>query len=183
MAIQMASPIPAGIGSIQQQDQALEAVYRRDAARLRGRLLISTRDPAVAEDLVSEAFLRLAAQMRAGCTPDDPSGWLYRVGMNLLVSRARHAKVATRAMPGLFDHGVGSSPEDEVVCRERDQLLLDVLQTLDGDDRHIVVLAARGYRPQEIAAMIGRSGPATRTRLCRARGRLRARLESAGLTA
>ena len=45
-----------------------------------------------------------------------------------------------------------------------------------GDDRRIVVLAAQGYRPEEIAGMIGCSGEATRTRLCRARGRLRTRL-------
>ncbi len=119
----------------------------------------------------------------SGRTPDDPPAWLYRVGSNLVVSRARRASVATRALPGLVRRGDVRSPEDEVLDRERDLLLHDVLGSLAVDDREIVVLAARGYRPEEIAEIIGKSGAATRTRLCRARGRLRTRLELAGMTA
>ena len=33
---------------------------------------------------MSEAFLRLATEIRAGRLPDDPSAWLYRVGANLV---------------------------------------------------------------------------------------------------
>ncbi len=165
------------------RDQDLEAIYRSCAARLRGRFIMLTRDPVLADDLVSEAFLKLATEIRAGRMPDDASAWLYRVGANLAVSRSRRAGVATRALPALLKRDVAPSPEDEVVGRERDRLLHEVLATLAGDDRRIVILAAQGYRSEEIAGMIGRSGPATRTRLCRARGRLRARLESAGLSA
>jgi len=169
--------------SVEGQDDQLDLIFRTHAAALRGRLLAMTRDPAVADDLVSEAFLRLASEMRAGRTPLDPPAWLRRVGSNLVVSRARHATVATKAMPGLLDREVASSPEDEVLDRERDRVLHDALATLGVDDREIVVMAARGYRPEEIAGVIGKTGQATRTRLCRARGRLRERLVLAGLTA
>jgi RNA polymerase sigma-70 factor (ECF subfamily) len=167
--------------SIADQDRQLEAIYRAHAAPLRGRLLGMTRDPAIADDLVGEAFLRLATEMRAGRPPLDPPAWLHRVGANLVVSRARRVTVATRAMPGLLDRDVASSPEDEVIERERDLLVHDAVASLAGSDREIVVMAARGYRPEEIAGIIGRSRQATRTRLCRARGRLRERLELAGL--
>jgi DNA-directed RNA polymerase specialized sigma24 family protein len=83
-------------------------------------------------------------------------------------------------MPGLLDRNHAPSPEDEIVTRERDLILRDSLESLGGPDREIVVLAARGYRSDEIAWLIGCSPAATRTRLCRARGRLRARLELAG---
>ena len=86
-------------------------------------------------------------------------------------------------MPGLLERDVAPSPEDEAIARERDTLLRDGLASLRDLDREIVVLAARGYRPDEISRMIGCSGAATRTRLCRARGRLRDRLELAGMTA
>ena len=165
------------------QDSALEAIYRSSAARLRGRFIMLTRDPVLADDLVSESFLRLATELRAGRMPDDPTAWLYRVGSNLAVSRGRRATVATRALPSLLRRDVAPSPEDEVLGRERDRVLHEVLGSMSGDDRRIVVLAAQGYRSEEIADLIGRSGPATRTRLCRARGRLRARLELAGMTA
>lgn len=173
-----AAPKPTHVG-----DDTLETLFLANAAWLRGRLLAMTRDPAVADDLVSEAFLRLALELRAGRAPQDPRAWLYRVGANLVVSRARRSAVAARAMPGLLERDLAPSPEDEVVHRERDLLLHEGLGALAGDDRRIVVLAAHGYRSQEIAAMIGCSDAATRTRLCRARGRLRTRLELAGMTA
>lgn len=162
---------------------SLEALYLAHAAALRGRLLALTRDPAVADDLASETFLRLASELGAGRAPDDARAWLYRVGANLVVSRARRTNVAMRAMPGLLERDVATSPEDEAIAHERDDLLRDVLATLAGRDRQVVVLAAQGYRPAEIAGIIGCTGQATRTRLCRARGLLRTRLESAGMTA
>lgn len=182
MAIDVANPIHAP-QPILDQDEALETIFRASASRLRGRFILLTRDPVLADDLVSEAFLRLATEIRAGRLPDDPSAWLYRVGANLAVSRARRASVAMRAMPALVRREVAPSPEDEVVGRERDRVLHEVLGSLSADDRRVVVLAAQGYRSEEIGELTGRSSQATRTRLCRARGRLRARLESAGLGA
>jgi RNA polymerase sigma-70 factor, ECF subfamily len=161
----------------------LEDLYKEHAAALRGRLLGLVREPAVADDLTSEAFLRLAAEMHAGRVPDNVRAWLYRVGSNLVVSRARRTNVATRAMPGLLERGVAASPEDEVIAHERDDLLRDALATLAEPDRRVVVLAAQGYRADEIAGIIGCSGEAIRTRLCRARGRLRTRLELSGIFA
>ena len=161
----------------------LERLYLAHAAALRGRLLALVREPAVADDLASETFLRLASELAAGRAPDEPRAWLYRVGTNLVVSRARRTNVAIRAMPGLLERDVASSPEDEAIAHERDDLLRSAVATLAGRDRQVVVLAAQGYRTTEIAGIIGCTGEATRTRLCRARGRLRMRLESAGLTA
>lgn len=161
----------------------LEAAYLAHAAGLRGRLVALSRDPALADDLVSEAFLRLAMEIDAGRAPRDTPAWLYRVGSNLLISRARRASVATRALPGLLERDVAPSPEDEVVTRERDHTVRNVVASLGGVDGKIVMLAAQGYRTAEIARIIGCSGSATRTRLCRARGRLRASLELAGMSA
>ena len=176
-------PLPMAPECTQDPTDTLEGLFLAHAAGLRGRLLAMIRDPSLAEDLTSEAFLRLALEIRAGRAPRDPRAWLYRVGANLVVSRARRASVATRAMPGLLERDVAASPEDEAITRERDLMLRDGLAGLRGADREVVVLAARGYRPDEIARMIGCSGAATRTRLCRARGRLRERLELAGMTA
>ena len=176
-------PLPIDGAELHDRRDSLEALYLAHAPALRGRLLVLTRDPAVADDLASEAFLRLAVELAAGRAPDDARAWLYRVGANLVVSRARRTNVATRALPGLFERGVAASPEEEAVARERDELLHTALATLDGRDRQVVLLAAQGYRTTEIAGIIGCSGEATRTRLCRARGRLRTRLELAGMTA
>jgi RNA polymerase sigma factor (sigma-70 family) len=169
--------------ALHDENVRLEAIYRDHAAALRGRLTAITRNPAVADDLVGEAFLRLAVQARDGRWPDDPAAWLFRVAGNLAISRGRRQVVATRAMPGLVDRGHAESPEDEVLRRERDEVVQEALATLDGEDRELVLMAATGYRPIEIAGLTGRSREATRTRLCRARGRLRARLAATGVMA
>ena len=54
------------------------------------------RDADRAEDIVQEAFLRLATESRAGRDPNNPRGWLYRVVLNLIISDARHAAIARR---------------------------------------------------------------------------------------
>jgi RNA polymerase sigma-70 factor (ECF subfamily) len=166
---------------IHAQDERLEAIYRDHSAALRGRLVALTRDPAIADDVVGEAFYRLAGAIRAGRAPDDPVAWLHRVAANLAVSRARREIVASRAMPRLVDRELADSPEDVVMARDRDRLVHAALATLDEPDRQLVVMAAQGYRPIEIAGMTGRSNEATRTRLCRARRRLRAQLLMSGV--
>jgi len=171
---------PISIDTPRDASALLEDLYVAHAAALHGRLLALVREPAVADDLTSEAFVRLASELRAGRVPDNVRAWLYRVGSNLVVSRARRTNVAVRAMPGLLERDVAASPEDEAIAHERDDLLREALATLAEPDRRVVVLAAQGYRSDEIAGIIGCSGEAIRTRLCRARGRLRTRLELAG---
>lgn len=171
-------PVPADPHA---QDELLDALYRAHAASLRGRVLAMTHDPSVADDVVGDAFLRLAIAVRAGRGPDDPPAWLARVARNLVVSRGRRATVAARALPAILDRGLAPSPEEMVVEHERDRFVREALSDLEPDDRAIVVLAASGYRPGEIAGLTGRSGPATRTRLCRARGRIRAQLRMVGV--
>ena len=112
--------------------ESLEILYLAHSAALRGRLLALTRDPAVAMVPASEAFLRLAVELGAGRAPLDARAWLYRVGSNLVVSRARRTNVATRAMPGLLDRDLAASPEDEAIAHERDDLLRDAVATLAG---------------------------------------------------
>jgi RNA polymerase sigma factor (sigma-70 family) len=182
----MAKSIPALMAAAAHDDRActlLDETFRAHAPALRGWLIGLTRDPAVAEDLVSESFLRLATEIEAGRAPNDPAAWLHRVGRNLVISGARHGAVVTRTMPALLERGVAESPEDTVIDRERHEQLSEALDSLAGDDRRIVVLAALGYRPGEIAAMTGVSGPVLRTRLCRARGRLRSHPALAAMNA
>ena len=52
------------------QAETLEAIYRAHVGGLRGRLVAQTRDPALADDLVSEAFLR----SRSRSVPDASRG-------------------------------------------------------------------------------------------------------------
>ena len=60
--------------------------------------------------------------------------------------------------------------------REEQRRIRGALDGLRDHDRQVVLLAASGLSGSELADRMGRSDSATRTLLCRARGRLRALL-------
>jgi RNA polymerase sigma factor (sigma-70 family) len=175
-------PIPRATGTRDGDPQGLvEEAYAVHAAPLTRRLTAQMRDPAAAEDLVHEAFLRLATEIRAGRTPDNVGGWLYRVTANLVASRGRHSSVVERHAASVPQPGVDASPEAASLCAERNRMIEAALATLGLADRRALVLAAQGYRGAEIARRLGRTEGATRTLLCRARLRMRGQLEAAGI--
>ena len=137
-----------------------------------------TRDATVAEDLVQDAFLRLTIETSAGRVPDDIGPWLYRVSYNLAMSRGRHLSVADRKQASLAIPDQPASPELVALAHERSREVGAVVAELDPVHRVALALAAMGYGGDEIARSIGRSNPATRTLLCRARAKVRTRLLS-----
>ena len=141
------------------------------------------RDDAAAEDLVQEAFLRLSREVRDGRPPDNVAAWLFRVTANLATSRARRAAVAARFADALDQPQADPDPELATIDGERYEALRDALEELAPRDRTALLMAAHGYRGPEIAARLGRTQLATRTLLCRARGRVRAKLIAEGFAA
>lgn len=151
----------------------LEDLYREQAAGLTRWITGMTRDATAAEDIVSEAFLRLARELAAGRRPDHPPAWVAQVARHLAISRARRASTATRLAPRLVDRGVGEDPAMATLASERAAAVRTVLDSLPPAERLAIVLAAEGVRGPEIADRIGRTPLATRALLCRARRRMR----------
>jgi RNA polymerase sigma factor (sigma-70 family) len=141
-------------------------------------LAAMTRDGEQAQDLVHESFMRLTREVRAGRAPDNPRAWLYRVGRNLVISGARRQQVAERNRDRLVQRDYTASAEDQYVWRESGSELRALLGQLDWIDRTSLLMAAEGYSGAEIARIVGRSENAVRTRMCRARTRLRHGLEA-----
>lgn len=164
-------------------DTLIARTYADHAAALTRYARSFVRDEAAAEDLVHEAFLRLAREVREDRTPDNVAAWLFRVTANLATSRARRVAVAARFADALDGPEADPDPEAAVIDLERYEALREALQELAPHDRTALLMAAHGYRGPEIAARLGRTQLATRTLLCRARGRVRARLTTAGFAA
>jgi RNA polymerase sigma factor (sigma-70 family) len=85
-------------------DQAsFEALIHRYHSPLSGYLQRKLHDPAKAEDLTQEAFLRLIRQIKEYQPPDNLQAWLYRVAHNLCrdywKSAAYHAEQYRMAEP------------------------------------------------------------------------------------
>jgi RNA polymerase sigma factor (sigma-70 family) len=154
-------------------DGLIEDVYRDQAAGLTRWITGMTRDPASAEDIVGEAFLRLARELAAGRRPDSPAAWVYQVARNLAISRARRTSTAARFAPRLLDRGVGADPAVAALAAERAAAVRIVLASLPPAERMAIALAAEGVGGPEIADRIGRTPLATRALLFRARRRIR----------
>jgi RNA polymerase sigma-70 factor (ECF subfamily) len=166
-----------------EQDRFLESAYARDAASLTNYLSSLTRDRAAAEVLAQEAFVRLAAEVRADRRPDDATAWLFRVASNLAASRGRKMSVADRHANVVKPPGPGIQPDRAAIGRELGATLDQALASLGSSERTAVLLAAEGYRAEEIGRVVGRSAGAARTLLCRGRAKLRRNSAVASLIA
>jgi RNA polymerase sigma-70 factor (ECF subfamily) len=85
------------------------------------------------EDVVQEAFVRLAAQRPE---PDDPAAWLYRTVRNLAISaarsssrRARHELAAAERRPAWFAASEGEGLDAATASEALEGLPLELRET------------------------------------------------------
>jgi RNA polymerase sigma factor (sigma-70 family) len=145
--------------------------YEAHHAELFAFLARSTRDRAVAEDLLRETFLRLTRATRDERAPDQVRGTLYRIASNLVVERAHRQSAAKRRRIA------APAPEPRLLMTERSTDIERALEGLSVDARVGLLLSGEGFSGDDIAAAIGQSAAATRNLLCLARRRVRVRRE------
>jgi RNA polymerase sigma-70 factor (ECF subfamily) len=155
---------------------ALWNAHRRRMLDIAFRILGDLGD---AEDVVQEAFSRLARADVAGI--DDPEAWLVVVTSRLCVDRLRTRRrhptdpleVAAAADP--FDPGAGD-PADQVTLVDNVTLAMHaLLERLSPAERTSFVLHDVFQYPfEEVATIVGRSPAACRQLASRARRTLRA---------
>jgi RNA polymerase sigma factor (sigma-70 family) len=160
-------------------DDQVTAVYLEHQPALERYTRSLTRDEDRTADVCQEVFIRLLVTARAGQMPDSPAAWMHRVSHNLVVSAARRKSTTERSLDDIREFNDPRSTEDLVLRRERDREIGVALDNVRPFERRAIVLAAQGYRADEIGDQLGRSALATRTLMCRARGRLRSELAGA----
>ena len=138
-----------------------EALVTQNETRLYRAALAILGDPHEAEDAVQDAFVRYLE--KAPKELENPSAWLMRVLVNGCKSRLR---LAWRRVGPLPDTLPAPGPE------ERQEL--EELFSLPPEDRAVIHLHYyEGYSSNEIAQLLGCRPGAVRSRLSRARERLR----------
>ena len=121
-------------------------------------------DRSQAEDAVQDAFLRCLEKAPDFESPAHARAWLLRVTVNGCKSRLR-APWRRRTAP-LLDAYPAAAPEEGA--------LLEAMQALPARDRAVLHLYYyEGYQTAEIAALTGLREGSVRSRLTRARTRLR----------
>ena len=161
-------------GETSARDARVSDAYERHSAELIRFASQRLRDRDDAEDVLHEAFLRLAEEAGEGRFPDQPRAWLYRVVHNVIVSRARHAAVARRyAAAYRIETVEPDSAPGQTIAAEEWQLVHRALGHVAPAAQTALRLAATGYSGREIAVHLGKSEPAVRTMLSRARADIR----------
>ena len=170
----------AGAESLGNQSFACVAsAWRAHEGELRGYLRHRLADAEAADDVLQDVFVKAMRQGQGFCTLDNPRAWLFQVARNALVDRARTAH-PTEPLPEGPEEPV-APPEDSVAPVDALAECLDrSLGELSADDAAILrACDLEGMTQREFAAAHGLSLPATKSRLLRARQRLRDRLTTA----
>lgn len=146
--------------------------------RLRAELVrfVRTRvdDEGTADDIVHDVLLRALAALEGPEPPRHLRGWLYRATRNALVDYYRARRPASE-----LPEDLEKRPPESERAAERDlaRCLEPLLARLPPDDRVTLALAeVEGLAQKEIARRSGLSLSGAKSRVQRARARLRAAL-------
>lgn len=153
----------------------LMSAWHRHEAELRAWLRGRLGNPHDAEDMLQELFLKALRQDRKFCQIDNARAWLFEVARNALVDRLRLTREQVPLPEDLpLDEEEPAAVDSLAACLPR------ALSELDEADREALTLCdLEGLNQADYARMKGLTLPGAKSRVQRARKRLRAHLTSA----
>ena len=155
------------------------AAWQAHHAEMLGFLTHRLSDVDTANDVLHDVFMKAMRQGHGFCELDNPRAWLFQVARNSLIDRSRAARPVD-PLPSGFDEL--PAPESSVLAPIDDlaNCVTRCLGELGVDDATIVrACDLEGRTVRGFAEGHDMSLPAAKSRLLRARQRLRARLITA----
>ncbi len=149
--------------------------WKAHEAELRGYLQHRLGDANAADDVLQDVFVKAMRQGEGFCTLTNARAWLFQVARNALVDRARtlHPTELLADDAPIADPGVAElAPVDALA-----ECLTTVIGKLAPEEAALLrACDLQGQTVRAYAQLHGLSLAATKSRLLRARGRLRERL-------
>ena len=153
----------------------LMAAWSACEAELRGYLCHRLGHLEDAEELLQEVFIKAMRQGEQFCGVDNPRAWLFQVARNALADRLR---LSHQHLP-LPDEFAAPMPESAAPVDDLSQCLPRVLAELSVEDRLAITFCdIEGRSQQELAEHLGLSLSGAKSRLQRARQRLKQKMET-----
>lgn len=167
------------------QRGAFAAIIRRHNRRLYRLAWSVLRNPAEAEDVVQETYIRAFTQLDSFVGPEGFGAWLAKIALNeargrlrkagraaLLVDEILQEGGAVQLIAGL-DDGTPPTPERLAAAAELRAALESAIAALPDDFRTVFILrAVEGMSVAETAALLAIPTATVKTRLHRARAAL-----------
>ncbi len=166
--------------------RAFERLYQLHSSRVYAICLRMTGNPAEAEDLLQDTFVMVFRKIRTFRGDSAFSTWLHRIAVNLTLMRMRRKSSSETSLQENSDpesdhpgHLQELAVSDTFLAGSLDRLNLQrALQKLRPFQKLVVVLHdIQGYKHTEIAKMLDWSIGNSKSRLHRARARLRELLQ------
>jgi RNA polymerase sigma-70 factor (ECF subfamily) len=155
------------------------AAWQAHEAELLGYLRHRLSDTGEADDVLQDVFVKAMRQGQGFCTLDNPRAWLFQVARNSLVDRSRTAHPHEPLTDALAD-ATPLNPEPLEPVDALADCLTRTLAELPADDAAILrACDLEGQTQRAFAESHDISLPAAKSRLLRARRRLRERLTQA----
>lgn len=150
--------------------------WQAHEAELRAYLRHQVSDADVADDVLQDVFVKAMRQGQNFCALDNPRAWLFQVARNALVDRSRRA----RPVEPLSEELAGPEPDASAPVDELAGCLQRCMGELSPEDAEILRSCdLEGQTARVYAETKGLSLAAAKSRLLRARQRLRAQLTMA----
>ncbi len=166
-------PVDLVAAAAQGDGSAFERLYRDNIGRVYALCLRMTANPAEAEELTQEAFIRAWEKLHTFRGDANFSTWMHRVAANVVLSRRRSAarqRERVVAQEDLSHHKAGADRTDRGSAAD----LEEAIAALPEGARTIFVLYdIEGYRHDEIAQITGLATGTSKAQLHRARKLLR----------
>jgi RNA polymerase sigma-70 factor, ECF subfamily len=168
--------MPAGTAAPAGAFSCVSAAWQAHEAELLGYLRLRLADADTANDVLQDVFVKAMRHGQGFCTLDNPRAWLFQVARNTLVDRAR-ATHPSEPLPDGDDEPAALQddpppPVDALAtCLERTMAELS-----DEDAAILGACDLAGQTVRDFAEHHGLGLPAAKSRLLRARQRLRDRL-------
>lgn len=149
--------------------------WHRHEAELHGWLQKRLGNRSDAEDMLQDLFLKAICQQDRFCEMDNARAWLFEVARNAVIDRLRLTREQVELPADLVTVVEEIAPVDSLAtCLPR------VLSELSAEDREAIMLCdLEGMSQRAYAELKGISLPGAKSRIQRARKRMRAQLATA----
>jgi RNA polymerase sigma-70 factor (ECF subfamily) len=150
----------------------VERIWNKSSTRLAQFIRARVADPATAEDILHDVFVKFQNRVDELRDPAKVQGWLFLVARNAVIDHYRTRKQTSELTESL-PAGAGLPP-DAMEMEELHAAFGRIIHSLPGPSREAIVLTEfEGLTQEELARRLGISLSAAKSRVQRAREQLK----------